>query len=194
MPQVSIAAMVAAARSGHLISFPTDTVPALAAHPRAAAKIYGAKQRPLDKPLILMAATSEALWSFTQGNPDEQQIWSSIAARTWPGALTLVLPKSDRVPSTVNPETPHTIGIRVPNWAIAQLVLHQTGPLVTTSLNRSGQPPLEDLARIATEFPEVFTPTADLWQLPELGDRIPSTVAQWNGKGWQILRQGAVRL
>ena len=110
MPQVSIAAMVAAARSGQLISFPTDTVPALAAIPNVAAKIYAAKQRSLDKPLILMAATPDALWPFTQGKPEERQIWRSIAAQFWPGALTLVLPKSDRVPSTVNPETPDTIG------------------------------------------------------------------------------------
>jgi L-threonylcarbamoyladenylate synthase len=200
MPQVSISVLVAAVRSGRLIGFPTDTVPALAAHPEAAADIYAAKQRTLDKPLILMAATADALWPFVQGDLATQSIWKSIAEQYWPGALTLVLPKSDRVPSTVNPETPNTIGIRVPNWPLAQMILQQTGPLATTSLNRSGQPPLEDLEAIASEFPSVFTPPLDLWQLPTEGDssaprvRIPSTVVQWREEGWLVLREGGVKL
>jgi L-threonylcarbamoyladenylate synthase len=200
MPQVSIAALIAAARAGRLIGFPTDTVPALAAHPAAAAEIYAAKQRTLDKPLILMAATADALWPFVQGNSAAQSSWKSIAQQYWPGALTLVLPKSDRVPSTVNPETPNTIGIRVPNWPFAQMILQQTGPLATTSLNRSGQSPLEDLDAIASEFPSVFTPTLDIWDLPREGDssaprvRIPSTVVKWSEQGWIVLREGAVKL
>jgi L-threonylcarbamoyladenylate synthase len=200
MPQVSIAALIAAARAGRLIGFPTDTVPALAARPAVAAEIYAAKQRTLNKPLILMAATADALWPFVQGNSAAQSSWKSIAQQYWPGALTLVLPKSDRVPSTVNPETPNTIGIRVPNWPFAQMILQQTGPLATTSLNRSGQSPLEDLDAIALEFPSVFTPTLDTWDLPEEGDssaprvRIPSTVVQWSEQGWIVLREGAVKL
>jgi L-threonylcarbamoyladenylate synthase len=194
MPQVSIAALIAAARAGRLIGFPTDTVPALAARPAAAAEIYAAKQRTLDKPLILMAATADALWPFVQGNSAAQSSWKAIAEQYWPGALTLVLPKSDRVPSTVNPETPNTIGIRVPNWPFAQMILQQTGPLATTSLNRSGQSPLEDLDAIASEFPSVFTPTLDIWELPRECDRIPSTVVKWSEQGWIVLREGAVKL
>jgi L-threonylcarbamoyladenylate synthase len=194
MPQVSIAALIAAARAGRLIGFPTDTVPALAAQPAAAAEIYAAKQRTLDKPLILMAATADALWPFVQGNAAAQSSWKSIAQQYWPGALTLVLPKSDRVPSTVNPETPNTIGIRVPNWPFAQMILQQTGPLATTSLNRSGQSPLEDLEAIAVDFPSVFTPTLDIWELPREGDRIPSTVVKWSEQGWIVLREGIVKL
>jgi L-threonylcarbamoyladenylate synthase len=194
MPQVAIATLVEAAQAGQLISFPTDTVPALAAQPEAAAAIYVAKQRSLDKPLILMAATAEALWPFVQGNTIEQKIWTSVAAQHWPGALTLVLPTSNRVPPALNPKTPTTIGLRVPNWPLAQHILQQTGPLATTSLNRSGQPPLENLTAITAEFPAVLTPLADLWALPEVGDRVPSTVAQWQEHGWLILRQGAVGL
>jgi L-threonylcarbamoyladenylate synthase len=194
MPQVSIAVLIAASRAGRSIGFPTDTVPALAAHPAAAAEIYVAKQRALDKPLILMAATADTLWPFVRGNSAAESSWKAIAEQYWPGALTLVLPKSDRVPSAVNPETPDTIGIRVPNWPLAQMILQQTGPLATTSLNRSGQSPLEDLDAIASHFPSVFTPTLDLWQLPKAGDRIPSTVVKWSERGWIVLREGAVKL
>jgi L-threonylcarbamoyladenylate synthase len=194
MPQGSIAALAAAAQSGQLIGFPTDTVPGLATYPAAAEAIYAAKQRAVEKPLILMAATPDALWPFVQGDSETQQIWQAVAAQHWPGALTLVLPASDRLPSTVNPTNPTTIGIRVPNWPVAQQILEQTGPLATTSLNRSGQKPLEDLEAIALEFPTVLTPTAELWTLPRPQDRQPSTVAQWTAQGWLILRQGAVIL
>jgi L-threonylcarbamoyladenylate synthase len=194
VPQVSIPELVAAARAGQLIGFPTDTVPAIATIPEAAASIYTAKQRETAKPLILMAATAEALWPFVQGNAGARAAWEGIAARYWPGALTLVLPKGDLVPTSVNPENPAMIGIRVPNWSLALEILEQTGPLATTSLNRSGQPPLEDLDEIAQEFPFLETPLASVWQLPPKEDRLPSTVVQWHDRGWLILRQGFVKL
>jgi L-threonylcarbamoyladenylate synthase len=194
VPQVSIPELVVAARAGQLVGFPTDTVPAIASIPEAAATIYAAKQRTPEKPLILMAATAQELWSFVRGDTKAQAIWEATAAQYWPGALTLVLPKGDRVPTAVNPENPATIGIRVPNWPLALEILRQTGPLATTSLNRSGEAPLEDLDRIAQEFPSVVTPTAERWQLPLDKDRVPSTVAQWRDGGWLVLRQGSVQL
>jgi len=71
MPQVSSDALVAGALAGSLVSFPTDTVPALAAKPEQADLIFAAKQRGQDKPLILMGATAEALWPFVVGSPEE---------------------------------------------------------------------------------------------------------------------------
>jgi L-threonylcarbamoyladenylate synthase len=185
---------VSAAQTGQLIAFPTDTVPALAAVPDAAAKIYEAKQRALEKPLILMAASAEDLWPFVQGDVRSRSLWEAVASQHWPGAVTLVLPKGDRVPPAVNPETPATIGVRVPNWPLALEILKQTGPLATTSLNLSGQPPLENLDEISQVFPSVLTPARALWRLPPSTNRIPSTVAQWQGEGWSILRQGSVIL
>lgn len=194
MSQVSLAELVIAAQAGQLIAFPTDTVPALAAVPDAAANIYEAKQRALEKPLILMAASAEDLWPFVQGDARSRSIWEAVATQHWPGAVTLVLPKGDRVPTDVNPATPDTIGIRVPNWPIALEILKQTGPLATTSLNLSGQPPLEHLDEIAQAFPPVLTPAAEYWVLPPPTNRVPSTVAQWKGERWSILRQGSVIL
>jgi L-threonylcarbamoyladenylate synthase len=194
VPQVFIPELVAAARAGQLVGFPTDTVPAIATIPAAAANIYAAKQRTPEKPLILMAATAQELWPFVQGDVMAQTTWEATAAQYWPGALTLVLPKGDRVPAAVNPENPATIGIRVPNWPLALEILKQTGPLATTSLNRSGEAPLEDLDRIAHAFPSVVTPTAERWQLPLAQDRVPSTVAQWRDADWFVLRQGSVQI
>ena len=190
MPQVSIADLIAGVRAGCVVSFPTDTVPALAALPERADLIFATKQRSQDKPLILMGAKAEDLWDYVIGTEAEWRVWQQVAAQHWAGALTLVLPASDRVPRAMNPTDPTTIGVRVPQSAIAQEILAQTGPLATTSANLSGQPPLETVAEIAAQFPDVLSlQTSDV-----SGIGVPSTVAKWTGSGWAILRQGAVVL
>ncbi|MBC6433278.1 L-threonylcarbamoyladenylate synthase [Nostoc sp. HG1] len=191
MTQVSLTNLISGARAGFLVSFPTDTVPALAAIPEKAASIFAAKQRSQDKPLILMAARAEDLWLYVKGDENEYKVWQELADKYWPGGLTLVLPASDRVPKVMNPIDPTTIGIRVPNSAIAQTILAQTGPLATTSANFSGQPPLQTMTEIEVQFPKVLTLEYQ-GEIPMVG--VPSTVAKWTGINWQILRQGAIKL
>jgi L-threonylcarbamoyladenylate synthase len=191
MTQVSLTNLIAGARTGLLVSFPTDTVPALAAIPEKAALIFAAKQRSQDKPLILMAASAEDLWPYVKGDENEYKVWQELADKYWPGGLTLVLPASDRVPKVMNPIDPTTIGIRVPNSAIAQTILAQTGPLATTSANFSGQPPLQTMTEIEVQFPKVLTLEYQ-GEIPGVG--VPSTVAKWTGINWQILREGAIKL
>lgn len=192
MPQVEFETLVTSVRAGtHLASFPTDTVPALAARPDRAELIYIAKQRSLDKPLILMASEIEQLWNYVKGSDRELEIWTAIAQQYLPGALTLVLPANDRVPAAMNPSDPTTIGVRVPNHAIARQILAKTGALATTSANRSGQPALLSMSGIAAEFPEVLVLESNS---DEVASGTPSTVAKWTGDGWQILRQGAIKL
>ncbi|MEH2145106.1 L-threonylcarbamoyladenylate synthase [Nostoc sp.] len=194
MTQVSLTSLIAGARAGLLVSFPTDTVPALAAIPEEAELIFVAKQRSQDKPLILMAASAEDLWLYVKGNENEYKVWQEVAGKYWPGGLTLVLPASDHLPQVMNPIDPTTIGIRVPNSAIAQTILAQTGPLATTSANFSGQPPLQTMAEIEVQFPKVLTLATTEYQGEILGVGVPSTVAKWTGINWQILRQGAIKL
>ncbi|QZZ21801.1 L-threonylcarbamoyladenylate synthase [Leptothermofonsia sichuanensis E412] len=203
MTQVSLDELVTRLRSGEcLISFPTDTVPALAARPDQAALIFEAKQRSLDKPLILMAATIADLWTYVTGSAEERRIWQQVADHYLPGALTLVLPASDRVPAGMNPKDPSTIGVRVPDRAVAHAILSRTGPLATTSANRSGQSPLLTMEEIEQQFPQVLTlSNAELETLeglqsvsPGISSGVPSTVIQWTGAGWKLLRQGAVKM
>jgi len=194
MTLVSLVDLIAGARAGLLVSFPTDTVPALAALPEKARLIFEAKQRSQDKPLILMGASAEDLWPYVQGNENELKIWQEVAHRYWPGALTLVLPARDKVPKQMNPNDPSTIGIRVPQSAIAQTILAQTGPLATTSANFSGQQPLQNLAEIAEQFPDVLTLEPTIFNNEISGVGLPSTVSKWMGTNWQILRQGTVKL
>ncbi|MGB3649616.1 MAG: L-threonylcarbamoyladenylate synthase [Rivularia sp. (in: cyanobacteria)] len=194
MTQVTIAELVAGAKIGKVVSFPTDTVPALAALPENAALIFTVKQRSINKPLILMAANSEQVWDFVEGSQKEYEIWQQVADKYWGGALTLVLPASAKVPKVMNPNDPTTIGIRVPQSDIACRILAQTGPLATTSANLSGQPPLQTIPEIEAEFPDILTLATTAYddKTPAMG--IPSTVAKWNQGKWQILRQGAVNL
>ncbi|WP_414756109.1 L-threonylcarbamoyladenylate synthase [Anabaena sp. CCY 9910] len=192
MTSVSLAALIAGVRTGGLVSFPTDTVPALATLPEQAGLIFAAKQRSQDKPLILMAASAEDLWPYVEGSEQDQQIWEQVVSQYWPGALTLVLPASKRVPKVMNLIDPTTIGIRVPKNAIAQKILSQTGPLATTSANFSGQPALLTMAEIDAQFPSVLTLESTALEMEGIG--LPSTVAKWTGENWQILRQGAVSL
>ncbi|WP_445632332.1 L-threonylcarbamoyladenylate synthase [Nostoc sp. DSM 114161] len=194
MTQVSLEKLIAGARAGSLVSFPTDTVPALAAIPEKAELIFVAKQRSQDKPLILMAASAQDLWPYVKGSENEYKIWQELTDKYWPGGLTLVLPASQLLPKVMNPTDPTTIGIRVPNSAIAQTILAQTGPLATTSANFSGQPPLQTMAEITAQFPDVLTLTTTESENEILGLGIPSTVAKWTGINWQILRQGAIKL
>lgn len=207
MPQVSLTEFVAAVRAGALASFPTDTVPALAAQPEAGDRIYAAKGRSPDKPLILMGASLDDLLPYVAGTADEVAHWTAIAAQCWPGALTLVLPASDRLPQAMNPQQTGTVGVRVPDHALARHLLSHTGPLATTSANRSGEPPLETMTAIEASFPQGFTlsPAAQVALYRAIaadmpphnrpqGSGLPSTVAQWQGSGWRVLRQGAVAL
>jgi L-threonylcarbamoyladenylate synthase len=207
MADVSLTNWIHAVEQGDLVSFPTDTVPALAARPEAGDRIYQFKRRSATKPLILMGATLADLRPYISGSDTDLAQWQQIAERHWPGALTLVLPASDRLPPAMNPQGTGTIGLRVPNHPLARYLLARTGPLATTSVNHSGQPPLETMAAIARQFPELLTLSGAAlgaiyqdWQSepppPEQtqGSGQPSTVVQWVDNQWQVLRQGAIHL
>ncbi len=193
MPKVSQSQLIDAAKTGQVVSFPTDTVPALGVLPENASMIFAIKQRSADKPLILMGASPENLWPYVIGTPKELDIWRQIAQRYWPGPLTLVLPASSLVPETVNPTDSSTIGIRIPNHQTAQEILEKTGCLATTSANLSGNLPLETMTAIADTFPNVYTlDDTTLDNREKSGSGLPSTVAKWTEQGWKILRSGSI--
>ncbi|MEO0407823.1 MAG: L-threonylcarbamoyladenylate synthase, partial [Cyanobacteria bacterium P01_A01_bin.135] len=173
---------------GCLASFPTDTVPALASRPQDAELIYKAKRRSPQKSLILMAADAEDIWPFVTGSAAERREWQRLAQVYWPGMVTFVLPARDGVPRVMHAGTPETLGFRVPDCAIAQDILAQTGPLATTSVNLSGTPPLTSLAEINRAFPEVLTLRED--NLADNGGSYagggkPSTVVEWASGEWR---------
>jgi L-threonylcarbamoyladenylate synthase len=195
MTIVSQTELIAGALAGKIVSFPTDTVPALAVKPELARQIFTLKQRSATKPLILMGASLAELLPYITGTEAELVLWQQVAQKFWPGALTLILPASNRVAREMNPTDPNTIGIRVPNLAVARAILHQTGPLATTSANLSGQAPLVKMSAIEMAFPDVLVfDEQELNQQEQISSGLPSTVAKWTGTGWQILRQGSIKI
>ena len=195
MSLVCIETLIEGAISGRVVSFPTDTVPALAARPDKADLIFEAKGRSQNKPLILMGAIAEYLWPYVCGSDQELKLWQEVAQKYWPGPLTLVLPASVMVPRVMNPVDQTSIGIRIPNCDIAREIMSKIGPLATTSANLSGQPPLEQMSEINAQFPDVLVLSLSQSQEMILASGVPSTVAKWNKIGaWKILRQGAVKL
>lgn len=188
---VSQTELIAKALAGSVVSFPTDTVPALAVIPQQAELLYRVKQRPATKPLILMGASLTDLLPYVTGTETEQNNWKAIANRYFPGALTLVLPASELVPEGMNPTQTQTIGIRIPNSQTARAILKRTGALATTSANLSGQTSLTTTREIERVFPQIAVlenASPDRSQ----GSGLPSTIVKWTTSGWQLLRQGSI--
>lgn len=193
MLPVSIPQLIDAARGGAVVSFPTDTLPALAVRPHQAAEIYRLKGRDRQKPLILMGAKATDLWPYVQATDATVLAqWQSLAAAHWPGALTLVLPASGLHDGAMTPADGSSLGLRVPQHPVAQAILAATGPLATTSANPSGEPALQDLGAIAQQFPPVTVLSPRYAGAPALGQA--STVVAWDQGSWRVLRQGAVQL
>jgi len=126
-------------RSGRLVAFPTETVYGLGANAldeAAVARIYEAKGRPATSPLIVHVASTEAAREITAEWPE---LAECLAAKFWPGPLTLVLPKQRAIPATVTAGL-ETVGVRVPGHAVALGLLERAKvPIAAPSANRFGE-------------------------------------------------------
>ncbi len=123
-------------RRGELIAFPTDTVYGLAAdlfNPAAIQRIFDVKGRDNTKAIPVLLGSLEQLRQVTLDLPDEAV---RLAARFWPGALTLVVHRQPALPEVLSP-TP-TVGVRMPSHPFALALLARSGPLAVTSANMSG--------------------------------------------------------
>jgi len=124
-------------RSGGLVAFPTETVyglGAVALNPTAVARIFAAKGRPGDNPLIVHVADATDAERLVGAWPDAA---ARLTERFWPGPLTLVLPKSRTVPDIVTAGGP-TVAVRVPAHPVALALLRAIGlPIAAPSANRS---------------------------------------------------------
>ncbi len=190
MALVSLISLVASARSGKLVSFPTDTVPALAVRPDRSADIFTLKQRSPNKPLILMAASWQEFLPFLDIDHPDLETWQQTAQKYFAGAVTLVLPASDR--GCLLNQGFTTLGVRIPDSKIATAILQQTGAMLTTSANKSNEPPLRKMIEINDAFPSVMTLGEAIDINERSGSGLPSTVVEWTKTGWVVRRQGAV--
>lgn len=127
-------------RAGGLVAFPTETVYGLGAdatNERAVAAIFEAKGRPQFNPLISHVLDAAGARGFVRWNDTADQ----LAARFWPGPLTLVLPRADGSPiALLTTAGLDTVAIRAPSHPVAQALIRATGrPIAAPSANRSGQ-------------------------------------------------------
>jgi L-threonylcarbamoyladenylate synthase len=182
MNVLSVEELLACLQRDEPVLLPTDTVPALAIRPPAAARIWELKQRPAHKPLILMGADLEQL-QRALAVPWKPE-WLEEAQRVWPGAVTLVLPMAGPLCEALHPGGT-SLGLRVPACAMTQALLRSAGPLATTSVNRSGEPPALDANQATQLFPELSLPGPVPWPA---GSGCPSDVRAWGQDGWQVLR------
>lgn len=176
-------------RAGGLIAFPTETVYGLgadAARPDAVARIYQAKGRPSEHPVIVHLPDAEAM---PQWATDIPPVAWQLAARFWPGPLTLILKRSQRVPDCVTGGQ-DTVGLRVPNHPVALALLKAFGGgLAAPSANLFGR----------------VSPTTARHVSEEMADRIDgvidggpctvgleSTILDLSGEEPRILRTGMI--
>jgi len=143
-------------RAGRLVAFPTETVYGLGADaldPSAVARIFAAKGRPADHPLIVHLASAKQVADWAEDFPATAR---ALAEAFWPGPLTLVLRKSAHVPDAVTGGQ-DTVGLRVPSHPVAQELLRRFGSGVAApSANRHGR----------------VSPTRAEHVREELGDRV----------------------
>lgn len=146
---------------GRLVAFPTETVYGLGAdaeNPQAIAKIYAAKQRPLNHPVIVHLSPDVDPGYWVKNLPAEAQ---KLIAKFWPGPLTLILPRADHIPDAVSGGQ-DSIGIRCPSHPVAQTLLHSfaglkahgNGGVAAPSANKFGQVSPTLASHVQQEFNE----------------------------------------
>ena len=174
-------------KSGLPIIFPTDTLPAIGCLPKFSNIIYEFKKRDRKKPLILMGSAHDHLIDYVHESAKKD--YENIASKYWPGALTIVIPASEK--QTVNlTSNDLTIGLRIPNSCIAQSLLRETGPLLTSSANISGFKGSITAEGIALDFPSVKILGPIPWGK---SSGKASTIIFWKKSGdWKLIRKGEV--
>jgi L-threonylcarbamoyladenylate synthase len=180
---------LAVLKAGGLVAFPTDTVygvGALAFDAEAIESIYRAKDRPVEKAIPILISDMDELDKVGMDIPP---VALRLASRFWPGPLTILVPKRLDLPESVSASS--TVGVRVPDHAVARALLRAAGPLAVTSANISGgQSP------VSTE--EVFEQLGGRIPLIIDGGRtpggVPSTLVDCSASELRILREGPIRL
>ncbi|MDR1066231.1 MAG: threonylcarbamoyl-AMP synthase [Clostridiales bacterium] len=186
-----IAKAASVLKKGGLVAFPTETVYGLGANgldPDAASKIYAAKGRPVDNPLILHIASFGDLESVVSEIPEKAE---KLAQAFWPGPLTLVLKKHSRVPDAVTCGLP-AAAVRFPKNPVAAKLIRAAGfPLAAPSANSSGKPSPTKASHVAFDLSGKIDMIVDGGTC-SLG--IESTIIDASKNVLRLLRPGAVTL
>lgn len=178
-------------RSGGLVAFPTETVYGLGANAldaAASAKIYAAKGRPSDNPLIAHISSMEELPAIVKEIPEAGR---KLAEKYWPGPLTLIFPKKDVVPYGTTGGL-DTVAVRMPSEKIANRLIRLAGvPIAAPSANTSGRPSPTKAEHVIEDMDGKIDMIIDGG---EVGIGVESTIVDVSGKIPTLLRPGAVTM
>ena len=178
-------------RKGELVAFPTETVYGLGAdalHPEASKKIYAAKGRPSDNPLIVHIADLKDLARITTEIPEGAQI---LAKKYWPGPLTMILPKADVVPKETTGGL-DSVAVRFPSDRIAQELIKAAGGFVAApSANTSGRPSPTMAEHVEEDLGDAIEMIIDGGQV---GIGLESTIVDFTEDVPVVLRPGYISL
>lgn len=189
---VTMDALQAAAgiiRDGGLVAFPTETVYGLGAdamNAEAAAKIYEAKGRPSDNPLIVHIADKEQVDLLAENVPEAAK---RIMEAFWPGPLTIILNKKKEVPHGTTGGL-NTVAIRMPSHPVAQALIRESGCMIAApSANTSGRPSPTTAAHVMEDMQGRIPMILDGGAV---GIGIESTILDMTGEIPMILRPGYI--
>jgi L-threonylcarbamoyladenylate synthase len=186
-PEVQRAAEIL--ERGGLVAFPTETVYGLgadASSQAAVARLYAAKRRPADHPVIVHFASAQAAFEWARDIP---QAARTLAAKFWPGPLTMILKRSSRAGDFVTGGQ-DTVGLRVPRHPVAQQLLHAFGGgIAAPSANRFGQVSPTTAAHVREDLGKDVDLVLDGGP-SEVG--IESTIVDLSGPHPVLLRPGVI--
>ena len=176
-------------RRGELVAIPTDTFYGIAADPfnlSAVDQIYRVKGRPETRALpILVNATTQAIAL----SRDVPYTFHKLAAKFWPGPLTLLVEASTGVPLKVTAQTGN-VALRWPKSAIVDaLIALVKGPITGTSGNISGQPACASAVELLEQMGDRLPLILDAGETP---GNLASTIVKLEGDDWEIMREGVI--
>lgn len=178
-------------KNGGIAAIPTETVYGLAANaldPEAVKKIFAAKGRPQDNPLIVHISEFDEIYPLVKFVPDSAK---ALAERFWPGPLTIILPKSGIIPDAVSAGL-DTVAVRMPSHPIANKIIKAAGvPLAAPSANSSGLPSPTRVEHVIDDMMGKIDAIVDGGEC-DIG--VESTVITLAGGVPRLLRPGGVTL
>lgn len=174
---------------GGVVAVPTDTFYGLSADPfnlAAIGRVYEIKGRPESKALPILVSSVEQAVSLVRDVPDS---FLTLAQKYWPGALTIVLEATHRIPLKVTGNTGR-VALRWANSKVACEIINAVGgPITGTSANLTGMPACTNAADLIIQLGDRLPLILDSGDTRAV---VPSTIVRLDGDEWMIIREGAI--
>ncbi len=174
---------------GRVVGVPTDTFYGLSADPfnlAAVGRVYEIKGRPESKALPILISSVEQAFSLVRDVPDS---FLTLAHKYWPGALTIVLEATHRIPLKVTGNTGR-VALRWANSKVACDIINAVGgPITGTSANLTGMPACTNAADLIIQLGDRLPLILDAGDTRAV---VPSTIVRLEGDDWMIIREGAI--